>query len=349
MSLRSSEAGTTVEHFTPRPGQLSRWGADSVTALCAFVVALLVIPSSFAVRALGSVGSFGIIFGLAALYWWCWYHLQRQTPLHDGVPVVRRALGLLIVLATASFARASFVPLPPDELSSAESGLIRLLAMVGIALVANDGIRNNARMRVLINFLTASAALVAVLSIVQFLTGRLWIDLIPLPSFIQNPVYGLGERQGFSRPTGTANHPIELASMLTMLLPLTIMTATNHGRVRLGPIVMTGCIILAVVFSLSRTAMIGLVIGLIVILPALSPRWRVLGGIAGVGIVGALSVAVPGLLGTLRGLFLDLEGDPSVQSRTEALGLVAEFISRSPLIGRGLGTFLPKYWILDNM
>ena len=59
--------------------------------------------------------------------------------------------------------------------------------------------------------------------------------------------------------------------------------------------------------------------------------------------------AFPGILGTLKNLFLGLSSDPSVQSRTEDYAVVGRFISERPWFGRGCGTFLPtKYIILDN-
>jgi polysaccharide biosynthesis protein PslJ len=47
-------------------------------------------------------------------------------------------------------------------------------------------------------------------------------------------------------------------------------------------------------------------------------------------------------------LFTGVSEDASIASRTGSYELAEEFISRSPLFGRGLGTFLPKYRILDN-
>ena len=59
-------------------------------------------------------------------------------------------------------------------------------------------------------------------------------------------------------------------------------------------------------------------------------------------------MAVPGLLGTLTGLFTGISGDSSAQSRTDSYALAAAFISRRPIFGRGFLTFLPSYRILDN-
>jgi O-antigen ligase len=75
-------------------------------------------------------------------------------------------------------------------------------------------------------------------------------------------------------------------------------------------------------------------------------RLRVLAAVlaAGVGVY----IAVPKVLGTITGLFTGVSNDSSIDSRTGSYDLAMHFISRSPVLGRGFGTFLPKYWILDN-
>ena len=59
-------------------------------------------------------------------------------------------------------------------------------------------------------------------------------------------------------------------------------------------------------------------------------------------------LTMPGVLGTITNLFTGISSDSSVASRTGSYDVASMFISRSPLLGRGFGTFLPKYWILDN-
>jgi O-antigen ligase len=59
-------------------------------------------------------------------------------------------------------------------------------------------------------------------------------------------------------------------------------------------------------------------------------------------------VAVPGMLGSLAALFTGIGGDTSTQSRTGSYSIAAEYVERSPLLGRGFATFLPSYRILDN-
>jgi O-antigen ligase len=57
---------------------------------------------------------------------------------------------------------------------------------------------------------------------------------------------------------------------------------------------------------------------------------------------------VPGMVGTVRGLFTGLPEDASAASRTNSYSAALEVAARTPLVGRGLGTFLPEYKILDN-
>jgi O-antigen ligase len=83
-------------------------------------------------------------------------------------------------------------------------------------------------------------------------------------------------------------------------------------------------------------------------LPVMSARTRVFTGIATVGGLCATFVLVPGMLGTLLGLFTGIGADDSAASRTSSYTLAGEFIGRAPLFGRGFATFLPAYRILDN-
>jgi O-antigen ligase len=57
---------------------------------------------------------------------------------------------------------------------------------------------------------------------------------------------------------------------------------------------------------------------------------------------------MPGFYGTVLGLFTGIGTDSSAQSRTGSYGLAWSFIARAPVFGRGVGTFLPPYRILDN-
>lgn len=322
---------------------------DAVTALCGFVILLISIPSSLGVGALGSAGAPATIIGVVAFLWWCWHHLHRPRFRDVGVQPARWAIIILLICALISYTHAMSRPLPGDEVSPADSALIRLVSISGVALVANDGIRSEKRIRVLVNFIIVAAASVAALSILQVATGQLWVDRISIPGLVQNAAIDLTDRQGLVRPSGTAYHPLEFAAVLAMILPIAIMNARSKQCRRWVHFAIISLVFMGILLSLSRTAILCVALGLALIFPALPRIWRIVGLVAAVGMLGVASVAMPGLFGTLRGLFLGISDDPSVQSRTDSYALVAELWSNNPWIGRGLGTFLPKYWILDNM
>jgi polysaccharide biosynthesis protein PslJ len=79
-----------------------------------------------------------------------------------------------------------------------------------------------------------------------------------------------------------------------------------------------------------------------VILPTWSRRDRWTAIIVTVCSLFALRAVIPGLLGTLRNLFLEIGSDSSSQSRTAAFGHAAPLISAHPFFGQGFGTFLPN-------
>lgn len=329
---------------TFRPG-----GADAVTWLCAFLVLLLALPSPLVIAQLGGVGAPANLIGLVAFLWWCWHHLHRTAVYDPDVQPVRWAVFALLAAVLLAYIWAMMRPLPADEISPADGSMLRLISLLGITLVANDGIRTTERMHVLVRFLVIGGAAIAALAIFQFVTGQLWVDRISIPGLTQSGGLSLEDRQGLTRPSGTATSPIEFAALISMILPVAIMDVRSRIRERVTLLVPAGLILVGVLLSLSRTAILCVAVGMLVIAPALPRLWRIIGAVVAVVLVGVMGLTVPGLVGTLRGLFVSLSDDPSVQSRTNSYAVAMEFIERSPLLGRGLGTFLPRYWILDNM
>jgi O-antigen ligase len=105
---------------------------------------------------------------------------------------------------------------------------------------------------------------------------------------------------------------------------------------------------LAAILSVSRSALVGLAIGVLAFLPVL-PRRLIAAFVCAGGVLAvSVFVGVPGLAGTVRGLFLGLEGDPSTLSRTQSRQIALELLSHRFGTGKGFGTFLPRYQIVDN-
>jgi O-antigen ligase len=107
-------------------------------------------------------------------------------------------------------------------------------------------------------------------------------------------------------------------------------------------------IAVASLLSVSRSALIGLLAGLLLLLPALSKRARIMFAVGGVVGAAAVFALVPGLAGTIKGMFASVGGDSSTLSRVDSYDSALEYFSRFPIVGKGFGTFLPNYHILDN-
>ena len=100
-----------------------------------------------------------------------------------------------------------------------------------------------------------------------------------------------------------------------------------------------------------RSAILGIITIGLVLLPTWSKQERRVAYVVTLISSVAMWALVPGLLGTLRSLFLQLGAgsDSSTTSRTGAFSAAGAFISEHPWFGRGFGTFLPQtYRFLDD-
>lgn len=326
----------------------STGSVDASTVLTAYVVALLAIPSAMKLSPLGSAGAPSTVLALGAFAWWAWFHLQRVEPTTGERQPVRMAmLGWLLIMLVV-YVHAMAAPIPADEITPADSGLLRLFGMAGILLIANDGLRDLGQARTVLRRLVIGVGLCAALGIVQFATKELWIDRVSIPGLTKPTEAALALRSGLARPSGTSTHPIEFGVVLTITLPIVIAHAHRSPTRRWLYSLLVGLVGFALILSISRSAMICGAAAMIVMLlswPA-ATRLRALAFMA--VIFAAVYVTVPGVLGTITRLFTGISDDASVQSRTGSYDIAERFINQSPVLGRGFGTFLPKYWIFDN-
>jgi O-antigen ligase len=329
---------------------LTHPAADGTTFLTVYLVMLFAIPSRLVVGPLGAAGTPALLVGVSGLLWWFWHNLARSQSSLMRTQPVRRSMLVLVFMVLASYVAAMSRPITMTEMSSTEAGVLIMLSWLGILLVANDGVPDRDRLDAFIRRLCLAGGLVAVLGIVQFATGKAFTDLIQIPGLTQNTVLvSVRDRDGFNRPAGTALHPIEFGTALTVLLPLCLHHAFHPGRMsparRWFPVL---AIALAVPLSISRSAIIGAVVVLAIVMPTWSWTARLVafGGML-VGLVG-MFVGIPGFLGTITHLFTGVAQDSSALSRSDSYTLAWQFVERSPIIGRGFLTFLPEYRILDN-
>lgn len=323
---------------------------DATTLLTIFIVMLIGIPSRYVFAPLGGAGAPAELVGMTASLWWLVHRMAQFRRSPRIVQPVRRAMLIFSACVLASYVAATVRPIDASELSSADRGLLLLIAWLGLVIVGTDGIPNRERLDTLLRRLVAAGGAVATLGLVQFKTGLPFTNYLKLPGLSENnDLTSVAARDGFLRPAGTAIHPIEFGVALNIFLPLALHYALadthRNGFRRWYPAL---ALALCVPVSVSRSAVVCLIVGLGFMIPSWSKAIRRRAYVAIVILLGFVYVAVPGMLGTILGLFTGIGNDSSAASRTGSYGIAWEFISRAPVFGRGFSTFLPGYRILDN-
>lgn len=340
----------------PKPRR-RRHGLDAVAVLSVYVGLLELIPSTWTVPALGAAGTPANIYALLVLLWYLASWLTGKLLPAPGTRAVRLAFcffAVCILLSYASLAQGSRAPIAL-ETSAADRGLIGLLAWTGVIVVASASITDLDRLKLLLRRMVVFGSWIAALDIAEFESRKDLLANVHVPGLKSSAdISGLIVRGTFTRPSSTAAHPLELAGVLAMLLPFAIQQALDPAWRdksfvrRWLPVALIGG---ALPMTVSRTSIIGLIVVLAVLLPTWKPsrRWPALGFVA-LG-VGAMKIAVPGLVSTTLNLFSAFlgGGDNSTQARTGDYAGVAQYVAERPLFGRGFRTFIPSlYRYTDN-
>ncbi len=323
---------------------------DAVWLLTAYLVLLLAVPSGLTITPLGALGRPATLWGILLLLIWSAFKIQQASPTIDERQPVKLVFTLFACSVLLSYAAAMFRGLPFEESSTADTALLRLASWGGVLLVANDGIADRESFLVLLRRLALAGGLMAALGLIQFVTDDPWIDRIDIPGMTADASFGgLQDRGGFTRSSGTAVHVLEYATVLAMSLPIALTLALDDkGRRPLARWFPVGTMVIASTLSVSRSGPLGVVAGVGILIPSWPRRIRRAAFLTLPVLAVAVYFLVPGMVGTIRGMFSGVGEDASVQSRTSSYALVGEFVARQPVFGRGLGTFLPQYRILDN-
>jgi len=310
----------------------------------------MLIPANLVLKPLGAAGTPAQIVGLAAAAWWLAVQLSRSRATLRPAQPVRTAMALFVVAMMAAYVAGTTRPIDGLEVSSADRGLLLVLSWWGLVMLAGDGFASRDRLDRVLRALVTTAGFAGALGILQFFTGRAFVDLISIPGLSSNTTLNsVYARNGFARAAGMSTHPIEFGVLMIMVLPIALHFALQPSdRSRLArwwPVVAIGG---AVPITMSRSALLGLVVVLAALLPSWPVRRRWFTLVTVVAGFGVVYVAIPGLLGTMIRLFTGISEDDSAKSRTDSYDLAWQFISQHPWFGRGPSTFLPSYRILDN-
>jgi hypothetical protein len=324
---------------------------DVVLLLTAFLVMRFAIPARYVIGPLGGAGSPAQLVGLGIGLWWVSDWLSQAFPRSTVRQPLKRYAFAFLGAVWVSYLVAAMRPTSPDEQLAGDRSVLNLIAWIGLMMATMDGVPTRGRLDTLLRRVVALVGLEAVFGFLQLVTGQTFTEYLHIPGTIDSgsPVEMLS-RGSFMRPAGTATHPIEFGITLAMVLPVALHYAVNDSghRPALRRWWPVGMIAIALALSISRSAIICTMVGLTVLLASWPAGWRRRVYLSVPGLVVAMAFVLPGFLSTVTGMFTGISNDPSALSRTDSYALAWSFITRSPVLGRGTGTFLPRYRILDN-
>ncbi|MPY95920.1 MAG: hypothetical protein GEV08_23545 [Acidimicrobiia bacterium] len=324
---------------------------DPTTVLTLGVAAMFVIPQRFVFEPLGAAGTPALLIGVAALVWWLVTRLGTN-PQAAGYNPIRIATAILMGTVLLAYVSGWAKPMPFIEGSNADRTLIMWLGYCGYLLLSCDGITSRARLDALMRRVVDGAAFMATVALLQFFAKFDLSASIQPPGLSYNdPLFdGSYARSTFTRVMGTAMHPIEFSVIVASLLPVAIHYAfadTHRNLVRRwAPVALMG---FAMPLAISRSGFLALFLAAACFIPALPPGRKT--QVVALGAAGGalMTVAVPGLLGTIRSFFTGAATDPSVTARTDDYQYLDTFFNQWPFTGLGFGRFTPSvYDVLDN-
>jgi O-antigen ligase len=324
-----------------------------VRLLQVFAGALMVFPSDSVVAA---VGAAGFMASLVAMALFAMYLAAVALGHHD--PRLRRSpirvtLAAMWCVSLVSYALMHLREMPELEALSADRWLLLLAAMTGVILVAAEGLSTLGDIRRVVRVLVWGGAFCGLVAGLQFYLNLDVAAMVRmLPGFTASEEYSsIISRGALNRVAGTALHPIELGVVAGMLLPVAIyMGVHDLKRPRWRRWTPTVLILASSTVSVSRSAVLALVIALAVLLALLPPRHRLVGLILlPFGLIGVF-MTTPGLITTLSSFFAAGQNDPSVATRVDDYPMVVALVTERPWFGQGGATFFPEtaLEILDN-
>jgi polysaccharide biosynthesis protein PslJ len=319
--------------------------------LSLYLLLIVAIPAELVFAPLGGAGGPATLFALVLFVFYLVAWLHPRMSLARGRQPIRLVAVLFTCSVVAAYTSVNRHAIPVLEKNAADRGLIFAFGWLGVLLLAADGIDSMDRLRTLLRRVVLGATAMAVLGMTQFFTGLNAAKYLMIPGLTAlTPFTDLLNRGTLNRPSATATHPIEFGAVLAICLPLAIHQARfAPPDMRLRRWLQVSAIAVTAPMTVSRSAILGLAIGAIVILPTWPRRDRwVAYVVIPIGAV-VMWLTVHGLLGTIRGLFGTIGSDSSSQSRTKAYSAAGFYIPQHPWFGRGLGTFLPQtYFYIDN-
>ncbi len=322
------------------PSRLGRVGRlDAVDMLTVYFGLAFFLPGWLRISALGEAGRPSILFGVALFGWWVISRIaptltpRNRQPLHFFVWIYLIAFLSAVV---AAYGRG----LTFDEMSGMERRILTMLSMVGVLLVAADGVRDRRRVTTLLRRIVLFAVFPAIVGALQF---ALELDLsikINVPGLEQGPIPWQRSRGNYVRSWGTSLHAIEFGVVMAMLMGIAVHLAL-HAKLSFERHLMwtlAGLYGVVGVFANSRTQMVAVACVMLPLVAAWRANWRIRAGVVAAAAIAAMTMLIPGLISGLVDLFLNIGSDESAEAREVDYPVVFEQIADRPWLGVGPGT-----------
>lgn len=310
--------------------------------------ALLAAPSYMVLEPLGAPGSIPQLLALALAGLWVvaavFGRFDAWETRHPG----RVGLMCWVVVSLLSYAAmyaGQSGASTAVERASADRWLLLVFAGLGLTLSVTQALVTREDVRRAVAWLLAGASVCCLVATVQFvmlLNPLDWIEQSMIGFTDNGGSTPFQPRGAFARVAGTTMHPIELGVVCGMLLPLSawwgLFSTQRRAWLRWTPAML---LLAGSVVTVSRSAILGLVVAAVVMiphLPVLARRWALV--IAPVFLVG-MFVAIPGMVSTLFGAATAGTADPSISARTDDYPLAWTQLVQQPVLGHGPGTWMP--------
>jgi O-antigen ligase len=351
MNLLGSEIAAPAVH--PAAGDaVAASRIDAVGLLTIYLFLVMALPSALVFAPLGAAGGPATLFAVALMICYLVMRLHPGFQLDTGPQPVRVAGVLFLCSILAAYVSGNRQFMPSAELNGADRGIISAVGWLGVLVVAADGIDSADRLKTLLNRIVTGTTTLALIGIFQFFTSLNVTKYVVIPGLVFNQAPSdLITRGGFDRPTATTAQPLEFAALMVMVLPIAIHQARfAPARLRGQRWLKVAVIGLAIPMTVSRTALAGLAITGLVLLPTWPAQHRRRAYAALLAAGAGLLLTAPQLLSTFVNLVAQVTGgSASTDSRTTAISQALPYIAQHPWFGTGFGTFLPQvYFFTDD-
>lgn len=316
--------------------------------LGATLLALLIFPPTLVFAPMGASGSVAEILALCLAGTWLASSvlgLHRPHPFgHPG----RVALLVLLLVSCASYVLlfcGLSGPSTPAGRAAADRWMLLMVSSAGIAFVTTERIRSVEDALHPVRWLLGGATFCSLVALIQFTTRTNPTDWFPLlvPGFTVNgTATSFQIRDALTRVAGTTLHPIELGVVSAMLLPLAVWRALHDPQgSRTAHWMQAGLLLAANAVTVSRSAVLALVLALVLLaagLPTVARKWM---AFAVPAATAAVFVGVPGFVSTLTRSVTDSGSDVSVTWRIDDYPRAIGLVLQKPWWGAGPGNFIP--------